>query len=169
MMTDPIADMLTRIRNANRIERPAVDMPATALKRNIAQVLKDEGFILDYQVGEVAEGAQGHAEFQPRPEAKGGKAVLRLYLKYGPEGERVILTGPAGTRQEIDLTAARASESTADQSEAAPLPEPICPAGVVASTEGMDEDEERAPGTSPLDDGLRTLAAALDQPKGGDA
>jgi len=47
-MSDPIADMLTRIRNANRIERPAVDIPATKLKANVAQVLKDEGFILDY-------------------------------------------------------------------------------------------------------------------------
>lgn len=90
MMTDPIADMFTRIRNANRIERPAVDMPATGLKRSIAQVLKEEGFIQDFQVGELADGPQGHAEFQIRPEAKGCKAVLRLYLKYGPEGEQVI-------------------------------------------------------------------------------
>ena len=51
MMTDPLADMLTRIRNATRIERPAVDMPATHLKQNVARVLKDEGFILDFQVG----------------------------------------------------------------------------------------------------------------------
>ena len=51
MMTDSLADMLTRIRNANRIERPAVDMPATKLKANLAQVLKDEGFILDYEIG----------------------------------------------------------------------------------------------------------------------
>src|SRR5947209_2225780 len=98
MMTDPIADMLTRIRNANRIEPPAVDMPATALKRNIAQVLKEEGFISDYQVGEVAAGAQGHPEFQARPEAKGGKAVLRLYLKYGPEGELIIRHVERGSR-----------------------------------------------------------------------
>ena len=58
MMTDPLADMLTRIRNANRIERPAVDMPATKLKIAVAQVLKDEGFILDYQVGRA--GADEH-------------------------------------------------------------------------------------------------------------
>jgi len=90
MMTDPIADLLTRVRNANRIERPAVDVPATALKRAIAQVLKDEGFLVDYQVGELVEGAHGHPDFQARPEAKGNKAVLRLYLKYGPEGELVI-------------------------------------------------------------------------------
>jgi small subunit ribosomal protein S8 len=90
MMTDPIADMLTRLRNANLIERAAVDMPATGLKQSIAQVLKDEGFILDYQVGEMTEDEQGHANFQPKPEAKGGKAILRVYLKYGPEGEKVI-------------------------------------------------------------------------------
>ena len=66
MMTDNIADMLTRLRNANRIERPAVDMPATKLKRAIAQVLKDEGFVLDYQVGEFVTDEQGHANFQPQ-------------------------------------------------------------------------------------------------------
>ena len=73
MMTDPIADMLTRIRNANRIERPAVDMPATKLKVNVAQVLKDEGFILDYQVGKMADGrGRAHKDFQPtaRPERR---------------------------------------------------------------------------------------------------
>jgi small subunit ribosomal protein S8 len=89
MMTDPIADMLTRIRNANRIERAAVDMPATNVKRSIAQVLKDEGFIIDYQVGAVVEDEQGHAAFQTNAQGK-GKAILRLFLKYGPEGEKVI-------------------------------------------------------------------------------
>ena len=59
MMTDPVADMLTRIRNANRIERPVVDMPATRLKANIAQVLKDEGFINDFQVGHVSKDEAG--------------------------------------------------------------------------------------------------------------
>ena len=64
MMTDPIADMLTRIRNANRIEPPAVDMPATQLKQHVAQVLKDEGFILDYQVGKFVANEQGRQVFQ---------------------------------------------------------------------------------------------------------
>ena len=59
MMTDAIADMLTRIRNANRIERPAVEMPATHLKEHVAQVLKDEGFIMDFQVGEYVAGDSG--------------------------------------------------------------------------------------------------------------
>jgi small subunit ribosomal protein S8 len=98
MMTDPIADMLTRIRNANRIERPAVDMPATALKRRIAQVLKDEGFILDHQVGEMVADPQGHSSFQTRPDSRGSKAILRLYLKYGPEGEQVIRHIARGSR-----------------------------------------------------------------------
>jgi small subunit ribosomal protein S8 len=90
MMTDPIADMLTRIRNANRIERAAVDMPATKLKASIAQVLKNEGFIIDYHVGRMEDDASGHKAFQPDPQAAGSKAILRIYLKYGPEGEKVI-------------------------------------------------------------------------------
>jgi small subunit ribosomal protein S8 len=89
MMTDPLADMLTRIRNANRIERPAVDMPATRLKINVARVLKDEGFILDYAVGKMME-AEGQHEFQPDEDLSKPKMVLRVFLKYGPEGERVI-------------------------------------------------------------------------------
>jgi small subunit ribosomal protein S8 len=89
MMTDPIADMLTRLRNANRIERPAVDMPATRLKQDIARVLKDEGFIIDYQVGRIESDEQGVPALKPSEEF-GPKAVLRVYLKYGPEGEKVI-------------------------------------------------------------------------------
>lgn len=91
MMTDPIADMLTRIRNANSIERPAAEMSATKLKVAIAQVLKDEGFILDYQVGKYAkpEGG-GPDEFAAGATLQEAKPVLRVFLKYGPEGERVI-------------------------------------------------------------------------------
>jgi small subunit ribosomal protein S8 len=90
MMTDPIADMLTRIRNANRIERAAVDVPATKLKADIAQVLKDEGFIVDFQLGEMVKNDQGAAEFHAKQDARGNNAVLRIFLKYGPEGEKVI-------------------------------------------------------------------------------
>jgi small subunit ribosomal protein S8 len=90
MMTDPIADMLTRIRNASRIERPTVDMPNTRFKVNVAQVLKDEGFILDYQVGHDKIDEQGHHTFQTVNDATLPKLVLRVFLKYGPEGERVI-------------------------------------------------------------------------------
>jgi len=90
MMTDSLADMLTRIRNANRIERPAVDMPATSLKRSVAQVLQDEGFILGYQTGHFADDEQGQSGFQPDEDLAKPKAILRVYLKYGPDGEKVI-------------------------------------------------------------------------------
>jgi small subunit ribosomal protein S8 len=73
MMTDPIADMLTRIRNALLVEQKTVEMPASKPKEGIARVLLDEGFIEDYRV--VGEG--------PRK-------LLKVYLKYGPLGERVI-------------------------------------------------------------------------------
>jgi small subunit ribosomal protein S8 len=111
MMTDPIADMLTRIRNANRIERPAVDMPATKLKANIAQVLKDEGFILDYQVGREAPDDQGVVSFHEVKDYSLPKLVLRVYLKYGAEGERVIRTidriSKPGGRRYVRSTAVR--------------------------------------------------------------
>jgi small subunit ribosomal protein S8 len=90
MMTDPIADMLTRIRNASSIERPSADMPATKLKVAIAQVLKDEGFILDFHVGKVAKNESGATEFTTGASLQEAKAVLRVFLKYGPEGEKVI-------------------------------------------------------------------------------
>jgi small subunit ribosomal protein S8 len=90
MMTDPIADMLTRIRNANRIESPAVDMPYTVAKQRIAQVLKDEGFVLDFQIGKLAQDEAGHTVFQtPAPDTD-VKRTLRVFLKYGPDGEKVI-------------------------------------------------------------------------------
>jgi len=75
MMTDPIADMLTRIRNAVRVERPFVDIPASRLKRGIADVLKREGYVWDWR----------EEEAEP-------VSFLRLELKYGPNGERVIQT-----------------------------------------------------------------------------
>ena len=73
MMTDPIADMLTRIRNAVRVERPHVDMPMSKVKCGLAEVLKREGYIWDWK----------ELEHQP-------VSHLRLELKYGPNGERVI-------------------------------------------------------------------------------
>jgi small subunit ribosomal protein S8 len=90
MMTDPVADMLTRIRNGNRNETPAVDMPWTALKQRIAQVLKDEGFIIEYQIGAMVKNEQGQRTFQTPVDDKEPKKILRVFLKYGPEGERVI-------------------------------------------------------------------------------
>jgi len=90
MMTDNVADMLTRIRNANRIERPTVDMPATHLKINLAQVLKEEGFIEDFEVGLIERDEQNHPHFTAQTDLSKPHMVLRVRLKYGPEGERVI-------------------------------------------------------------------------------
>lgn len=72
-MTDPIADMLTRIRNANVVYREVVDVPASRMKRALAQILKEEGYIRDYEL--VEDGKQG---------------IIRLQLKYGGNRERVI-------------------------------------------------------------------------------
>ena len=72
-MTDPIADMLTRIRNANTNLSPEVDVPASKLKAGIAAALKREGFIKDFTV--TPDGKQG---------------LIKIMLKYGPEGEKVI-------------------------------------------------------------------------------
>jgi small subunit ribosomal protein S8 len=73
VMTDPIADLLTRIRNANLVHHDKVEIPASKIKRAIIQILKDEGFVRDYEV--LADGKQG---------------LLRVSLKYGPERDRVI-------------------------------------------------------------------------------
>jgi small subunit ribosomal protein S8 len=72
-MTDPIADMLTRIRNANMVKHQKVDMPSSTLKVNIASVLKQEGYIKNYKV--ISDDLQG---------------VLRIYLKYIDEKDCVI-------------------------------------------------------------------------------
>ena len=90
MMTDPIADMLTRIRNANRIERQVVDMPASKVKIALAQVLKDEGFVLDYQTGLAGRDEQNHPTWTEEKDMSKPHVLLRVFLKYGREGERVI-------------------------------------------------------------------------------
>ncbi len=73
MVTDPIADMLTRIRNANQMRYKEVEVPASRLKLEIARILKEEGFIADYKVkkNEV-------------------QSIIVLYLKYSDKKERVI-------------------------------------------------------------------------------
>ena len=93
MMTDPIADMLTRIRNANAIEQPYVDVPATRMKVAIAQVLQEEGFILVYRVGKyVTVQTENGMETQFQTVDKLGEPhlILQIFLKYGPDGEKVI-------------------------------------------------------------------------------
>ena len=72
-MTDPIADMLTRVRNAAQAKHQKVDMPASRLKIEIARILKEEGYIAHYKTAD-----------------EGGKNFLTLFLKYGPKGEQVI-------------------------------------------------------------------------------
>jgi small subunit ribosomal protein S8 len=73
MMTDPIADLLTRIRNAVAIERPFVDIPTSQEKVGIAQVLQREGYIWDFEL------------IEQKP-----VKMLRVNLKYGPNGEKII-------------------------------------------------------------------------------
>jgi small subunit ribosomal protein S8 len=81
MMTDPIADMLTRLRNANSAYHETVDMPHSKLKGHIAEILKQEGYIAGFAVADAGEGLPGK--------------VLTLNLKYGPNRERSI----AGVRR----------------------------------------------------------------------
>lgn len=73
MWSDPVADMLTRIRNAASIRRSEVTIPSSKLKVGVAKVLKAEGFIADYDL--IDDGLQG---------------ILRITLKYGPHGEQII-------------------------------------------------------------------------------
>ncbi len=74
-MTDPIADMITRIRNAVTAKHTRVDMPASKLKAEIARILQDEGYIQGFKLLEPADSA--------------GRTI-RVFLKYGPHGERLI-------------------------------------------------------------------------------
>lgn len=72
-MTDPIADMLTRIRNANTVKHETVDVPASNIKKEIVRILLEEGFVRGYDV--IEDEKQG---------------IIRIQLKYGQIGERVI-------------------------------------------------------------------------------
>lgn len=74
-MSDPIADMLTRIRNASSVFHETVDVPASKLKKEVARILKEEGYIRDYKV--MDDGKQG---------------MIRIYLKYAPP-KRQVITG----------------------------------------------------------------------------
>ena len=74
-LTDPIADMLTRIRNANTVYHEMVDLPLSKMKVEVARILKDEGYIRNYKT---------------ITDAKKPVPVLRLFMNYGPNRERVI-------------------------------------------------------------------------------
>jgi small subunit ribosomal protein S8 len=76
MVTDPVADMLTRIRNAAKARHVRVDVPASKLKAEIARILKEEGYLSSYKVAEETK----------------SKKTLRLFLKYTPE-KRSVITG----------------------------------------------------------------------------
>ena len=73
VMTDPIADYLTRVRNANNVMKDTVEIPASNVKKNLTEILKNEGFIKDYEY--IEDGKQG---------------IIRIYLKYTPNREKVI-------------------------------------------------------------------------------
>jgi len=73
MITDPIADLLTRIRNGSRARHPRVDLPSSKLKVEIARILKDEGYITNYKVADEK-----------------GKRTLRIFLRYTPDRHSVI-------------------------------------------------------------------------------
>jgi small subunit ribosomal protein S8 len=73
VMTDPISDMLTRIRNANVVRHDKLEIPASKIKKEIAEILKREGFVRDVEF--VDDSKQG---------------IIRIFLKYGPNNERVI-------------------------------------------------------------------------------
>jgi small subunit ribosomal protein S8 len=73
MVSDPVADFLTRIRNASRAEHEKVDIPSSKLKLRMAEILKDEGFIKNFRV--IEDNKQG---------------TLRVYLKYGAGSEKII-------------------------------------------------------------------------------
>ena len=75
-ITDPIADMLTRIRNANSAKHDSVDVPASNMKKSIAQILLDEGYIKNYQL--IDDGTQG---------------VIRITLKYSQPNKEKVITG----------------------------------------------------------------------------
>ncbi len=78
-MTDPISDMLTRIRNAVSAKHARVDLPASKLKAEIARILQEEGYIQGYRIVDDA------VEKDQKP-----RQLIRLFLKYGPHGEKVI-------------------------------------------------------------------------------
>ena len=73
VMTDPVADFLTRIRNGNMVMHETVEAPSSKIKVSIAEIMKEEGYIKDYEY--IQDGKQG---------------IIRVYLKYGPNKEKVI-------------------------------------------------------------------------------
>ncbi|MEN6351118.1 MAG: 30S ribosomal protein S8 [Syntrophomonas sp.] len=73
VMTDPVADFLTRIRNGNMVMHETVEVPGSKIKRSIAEIMREEGYIKDFEY--IEDGKQG---------------IIRIYLKYGPDKKKVI-------------------------------------------------------------------------------
>jgi len=94
MITDPIADLLTRIRNGSRARHPRVDLPSSKLKVEIARILKDEGYIANFKVADEK-----------------GKRTLRIFLRYTPDRRSVITdlrrVSRPGSRRYIGKTGIR--------------------------------------------------------------
>jgi len=74
LLTDPIADLITRIRNANMVYKEEIDVPYSKMKRAIVQILKEEGYIKDFEIID-----------------KDNKKTIKIYMKYGKNKERAIL------------------------------------------------------------------------------
>ena len=93
--TDPIADMLTRIRNANNVNAEEVDVPASRIKVGIAKILREEGYIKHYKVVRATPKDKKKAAAKADRQEKGTplekQSIIRIYLKYGPKLEKVIM------------------------------------------------------------------------------
>ncbi|MFP4379806.1 MAG: 30S ribosomal protein S8 [Candidatus Sumerlaeia bacterium] len=91
-VSDPISDMLTRIRNANRVDKEEVSVPASRMKVGIAKILREEGFIKHYKVVRLNKkgGKRGKAPRQDKSSPLEGQSEIRIFLKYGPNQEKVI-------------------------------------------------------------------------------
>ena len=116
-MSDPIADMLTRIRNANTAKHDTVDVPSSKIKLSIAEILKNEGYIADYEVLEAGAGK-----------------TIRITMKYGSDKNVKILTG----LKKISKPGLRVYASAAD------MPKVLGGLGIaiVSTNEGVMTDKE---------------------------
>jgi small subunit ribosomal protein S8 len=115
-MTDPIADMLTRIRNAVRVKKPMVDMPHSKMKVSVLEVLKREGFIAGYEVSEPT-----------------GRGVIRVTLKYSRLGESII--------QVIDRVSKPGLRKYSGVEELAPILKGVG-ISVISTSQGVLSDRE---------------------------
>lgn len=90
-VSDPIADMLTRIRNANRVNKEEVVIPASRMKVGIAKILREEGFIKHYKVVRTNKKGRKPQGGRDKGSPLDGQSEIRIFLKYGPKQEKVIM------------------------------------------------------------------------------